>query len=161
MTMQEYITNAPVTVEQVQRKVMDFVEDRKDVVIIGSWAVNLQAQNEEQRQTSDIDLTTMDKDLHILLIAYIFANLGIHLTIHSQYPDLIRLYSRGLNQDRPIVDIVYKSVDWEIKEGLRVATIDWLIKAKKKAIASPLRAETKRLVDQRDLLVLEAARKED
>jgi hypothetical protein len=159
MTMREYITNAPITVEQVQRKVMDFVRERDNVTIIGAWAVNMYADDvdEEQRQTADIDLMTTDADMQVLLTAYVYAHLGVRLKNHSVYPDLVRLYVDGMNNNKPIVDIVRGTAESEIKEGLRIATIRWQIENKKKAIANPSRAETKRLMDRRDLLVLEAA----
>ncbi len=161
MTMQEFINKSPVTTEQIQRCVIEFVRNHDDITIIGAWAVNIHSidTDEEQRQTADIDLMTTNADVQTQLIAHIYANLGVWLKKHSVYPDLTRLYVDGMNDNKPIVDIVNGIAESEIKNGLRIATTEWQIENKKKAIASPLRKETKRLTDQRDLLVLIQAQK--
>jgi len=159
MTIHEYISKAKVTAQQIQECVLDFLRIRDDAVLIGAWAVNLYAidADEEQRQTADIDLMTLNPNLQVELIGYVYANRGVWLTIHSSYPDLIRLYVKGMNNDKPLVDIVNGTAESETKDDLPVATIPWLVAAKKKAIASSTRPETKRLMDKRDLLVLEKA----
>ena len=154
MTMREYLNRDKVTNEQVQRKVLDFVEERKDVVVIGAWAVNLQAEDQDERMTVDIDLLTTEVNLCSMLIAYIIAHLGVRLELHSEYEDVVRLFVKGVNHNKPIVDIVIGEAPYEIVEGLKVATLDWLIKAKERAIASPQRSEIKKLMDRRDVLVL-------
>jgi hypothetical protein len=153
--MREFIENAPITAEQIQRCVLAFLLEHKGGVLVGAWAVNLQADSEDERMTADIDLKTKDPNLHVNLIAYVLANKGVTLKKHSEYPDLLRLYADGLNRNRPIVDIMIGDAEHELISGIPVGTVEYLIQAKEKAIASPSRPETKRLIDKRDLLVLQ------
>jgi len=157
MTMVEYITKATITNEMIQRCVLDFLIG-SDCALAGAWAVNLYSRyrDEDERMTADIDFVTTNGDEYKHVIAWVEKELGTELKIFDLSDRLYRLYAKDVRRDRPIVDIMIVSElpQIEVIDQVPVVGLEEMIKMKEAAIESPTRPETKRLMDQRDRLVL-------
>ncbi|MBI3359214.1 MAG: hypothetical protein HY201_05665 [Nitrospirae bacterium] len=152
MTMHEYLAKVPITRDQIQRKVLDFMHGRNDCALVGAWAVNLYVPLEDERLTADIDLVATNQGVLAELIwAHLVSNFSADFKL-MPYADMVRIFFSL----KPVVDVVQVPTLPEVNriEAIPVVTLEELIAMKRKAIAD--RGHTpKGLTDQADLMRLE------
>ena len=162
MTMNEYLDKTNVTVETIQREVLDFISDRNDIVVVGAWGVNMHTSLDDQRHTNDIDVVTVNPQAVANLIkSHLQQRLGIAARIR-ECKHVFRVYRKLNGQTQHLVDILGEETlpDHCSIGGVMVATVASLIKMKE--LSEKQRSDPrKKLLDQADLISLrKAAEKE-
>lgn len=99
------MTHEPAPLSLIQQAVLEFLQDRDDVVVFGAQAVN--AYVDEPRMTQDVDIIALDADE---LAATLCGLLGQRFNIAGQIRSVasgkgLRLYQVRTPKNRHLVDI--------------------------------------------------------
>ena len=155
MTVREYLNKTEVTVETIQREVLDFISGRQDIVVIGAWGVNMHASLNDQRHTNDIDVVTVNaREIANLIASHLHQRLGIAARIR-ECKHVFRVYRKLNGRTQHLVDILGSKTlpDHCSIGGIMVATVASLIKMKE--FSEKQRSDPrKKLLDQADLISL-------
>jgi hypothetical protein len=132
VTFREFVDKERPTAEEIQGEVLHFIQSRKDVVLVGAWAVN--AYVDEQRQTQDVDLIAFDaQDLIYKLKEHLHERLHIAVRVRKSVHGF-RLYQIRAKGNRHLVDIRESKLPTNLFiNGIPVVDINVLIEMKEES----------------------------
>ncbi len=155
LTFREFSMNEPLPLATLHDAVLEFIQDRKDVVLFGAQAVN--AYVSEPRMTQDVDLcSNRGRDFAEELRLHLAARFRIALRLRDIRDGVgFRIYQVRSDGNRHLVDIRPVGVlpPSQLIERIQVMAPDALIAGKVLAAVSR-HGKPKSFTDQRDLAVL-------
>lgn len=109
ITMREFMMNEPAPLSSIQEAVLEFLQDRDDVVVFGAQAVN--AYVDEPRMSQDVDVLALEADqIAEELRACLNARFNIAVRVRSVASGKgLRIYQVRKPKNRHLVDV--RSVD--------------------------------------------------